>query len=114
MDRDIGRNPLKSGQRFNLLIKIEIIIFLLASRNPLKSGQRFNATLTIISITLNIVVIPLNRVNVSTFKLTLVKGKNGVVIPLNRVNVSTPNGEIKVEWGKGRNPLKSGQRFNGA
>ena len=36
-----------------------------------------------------------------------------VVIPLNRVKVSTQHGAADNEWSqKGRNPLKSGQGFN--
>ena len=58
------------------------------------------------------VVIPLNRVKVSTLSQKYLRARYSVVvIPLNRVKVST----IYI-WNRGnsvrRNPLKSGQGFN--
>ena len=63
------RNPLKSGQGFNLLYT-----FMPSNgygRNPLKSGQGFNIGLYLGKMKglLWQVVIPLNRVKVSTIKI---------------------------------------------
>ena len=85
------------------------------SRNPLKSGQGFNSSgKSSRRSWCFIVVIPLNRVKVSTGVCSdFPKRENLVVIPLNRVKVSTE----EVEYGDNpaqprRNPLKSGQGFN--
>ena len=59
-------------------------------RNPLKSGQGFNKNI---------------------FQRR--KNGNNVVIPLNRVKVSTKRStECKIKEMQSRNPLKSGQGFN--
>ena len=61
------------------------------SRNPLKSGQGFN-------------IFDNNR--------RLKYAVWMVVIPLNRVKVSTTGSSIREMWFLSRNPLKSGQGFN--
>ena len=68
-------------------------ICILLSRNPLKSGQGFNEKRRAAECEYGFspeVVIPLNRVKVSTLIRALINlDLNNVVIPLNRVKVST-------------------------
>ena len=62
-----------------------------------------------------LVVIPLNRVKISTRAgIPEKSGDAMVVIPLNRVKISTgfPLVENRVVGHNRRNPLKSGQDFN--
>ena len=108
---ELGRNPLKSGQGFNISarspeflylvaiplnrVKVSILLKrgwkLLISRNPLKSGQGFNR-------------FPDQSIE---------KFCGRVAIPLNRVKVSIEaNGFKNVGGDNCRNPLKSGQGFN--
>ena len=64
MISQICRNPLKSGQGFNGVGFNKIVSC--KRRNPLKSGQGFNQEVCFNNIQDNQVVIPLNRVKVST------------------------------------------------
>ena len=61
-----SRNPLKSGQGFNLEIPF-LNASTISCRNPLKSGQGFNISSQLANnFSILQVVIPLNRVKVST------------------------------------------------
>ncbi len=118
--RILSRNPLKSGQCFQLETPQFYYLWkplVSQSRNPLKSGQCFQLGNCIrIGVGIIIVAIPSNRVNVSngraeTEEEMIIKSK--VAIPSNRVNVSnSPFIFHPLRPGrKGRNPLKSGQCF---
>ena len=95
---ELSRNPLKSGQGFNKnknkTNKRSV------SRNPLKSGQGFNPKGVLFQWDLTSqVVIPLNRVKVSTSDAQVHGGSHAsVVIPLNRVKVSTKRSLYSL-WG---------------
>jgi len=84
-------------------------------RNPLKSGQCFLLIVHKPKKFLDCVAIPSNRVNVS-YKLTQLKKMvdAGVAIPSNRVNVSYlthVHADNVYDALSRRNPLKSGQCF---
>ena len=113
--RVTGRNPLKSGQCFLLVIPKGNLSIVIYCRNPLKSGQCFlpkrycQATWA----PCKYVAIPSNRVNVSYLVYSQKPGAGSplVAIPSNRVNVSYLYQFLKYQLQVSRNPLKSGQCF---